>query len=80
LKFLDIKTLSQNNLLIESLYLDSSKCDKKSVFLALKGLSTDGNKYIDSVLAKVVSLVLTDRHEFEDQKRVLYIQNIIEKL
>ncbi|EDN33988.1 hypothetical protein FTBG_01187 [Francisella tularensis subsp. tularensis FSC033] len=80
LKFLDIKTLSQNNFQIESLYLDSRKCDKKSVFVALKGLSTDGNKYIDSVLAKGVSLVLTDSHEFEDQKRVFYIQNLKEKL
>lgn len=60
--------------------MDSRKCDEKSVFIALKGLSTDGNKYIDSVLAKNVSLVLTDSHEFEDQKRVFYIQSLKEKL
>ncbi|MBK2029024.1 UDP-N-acetylmuramoyl-L-alanyl-D-glutamate--2,6-diaminopimelate ligase [Francisella noatunensis] len=80
LKFLDIQTLSPNNFQIESLSLDSRKCDEKSVFIALKGLSTDGNKYIDSVLAKNVSLVLTDSHEFEDQKRVFYIQSLKEKL
>ncbi|AJI53270.1 UDP-N-acetylmuramoyl-L-alanyl-D-glutamate--2,6-diaminopimelate ligase [Francisella philomiragia] len=80
LKFLDIQTLSPNNFQIESLSLDSRKCDEKSAFIALKGLSTDGNKYIDSVLAKDVSLVLTDSHEFEDQKRVFYIQNLKEKL
>ncbi|MDE4982494.1 UDP-N-acetylmuramoyl-L-alanyl-D-glutamate--2,6-diaminopimelate ligase, partial [Francisella tularensis subsp. holarctica] len=70
LKFIDINTLSQNNFQIESRYLDSRKCDKKSVLVALKGLSTDGNHYMDSVLAKGVCFVLTDSLEFEDQKRV----------
>ncbi|AEB28337.1 UDP-N-acetylmuramoyl-L-alanyl-D-glutamate--2,6-diaminopimelate ligase [Francisella hispaniensis] len=80
LKFLDIQTLSQNNFQIESLSLDSRKCDDKWAFVALKGQLTDGNKYIDSVLAKDISLVLTDSHEFEDQKRIFYIQNLKEKL
>ncbi|MEY8715578.1 UDP-N-acetylmuramoyl-L-alanyl-D-glutamate--2,6-diaminopimelate ligase [Francisella philomiragia] len=80
LKFLNIQTLSQNNFEIESLSLDSRKCDAKSAFIALKGLSNDGNKYIDSVLAKGVSLVLTDSHEFEDHKCVFYIQNLKDKL
>lgn len=80
LKFLDIQTLSPNNFQIESLSLDSRKCDAKSAFIALKGLSNDGNKYIGSVLAKGVSLVLTDSHEFEDHKCVFYIQNLKDKL
>lgn len=80
LKFLDIQTLSPNNFEIELLSLDSRKSDEKSAFIALKGLSTDGNKYIDSVLAKGVSLVLTDSHEFEDHKCIFYIQNLKEKL
>ncbi|WP_395167496.1 UDP-N-acetylmuramoyl-L-alanyl-D-glutamate--2,6-diaminopimelate ligase [Francisella salimarina] len=61
LKFLDIQTLSLNNFEIESLSLDSRKCDAKSAFIALKGLSNDGNKYIDSVLAKGTKLILSDK-------------------
>ncbi|MBK2296178.1 UDP-N-acetylmuramoyl-L-alanyl-D-glutamate--2,6-diaminopimelate ligase [Francisella philomiragia] len=80
LYFLNSRLLSLNNFQIESLSLDSRKCDAKSAFIALKGLSTDGNKYIDSVLAKGVSLVLTDSHEFEDHKCVFYIQNLKDKL
>ncbi len=51
---------SHNNLQIKSLYLDSRKCDEKSAFIALKGSSSDGNDYIESVLAKGVKLVLSD--------------------
>ena len=60
LEFLDIQTSLENNYQIKSLYLDSRKCDSGSSFIALKGLSIDGNKYIDSVLASGVKLVLSD--------------------
>lgn len=60
LEFLGIKYLSKNDFQIESLYLDSRKCDNKSAFVALKGQATDGNKYINNVLAKGVKLVLSD--------------------
>lgn len=52
---------SHNNLQIKSLSLDSRKCDEKSAFIALKGESSNGNDYIESVLAKGVKLVLSDK-------------------
>lgn len=61
LEFLGIETFLENNYQIKSLYLDSRKCDSESAFIALKGQATDGNKYIDNVLAKGVKLVLSDK-------------------
>ena len=52
---------SHNNSQIKSLYLDSRKCDKQSGFIALKGLSSDGNDYIEEVMANGVKLILSDR-------------------
>ncbi|QIV95911.1 UDP-N-acetylmuramoylalanyl-D-glutamate--2,6-diaminopimelate ligase [Allofrancisella inopinata] len=60
LNFLGSTTLVGKDFQIETLYLDSHKCDNKSAFIALKGQSTDGNKYIEDVLAKGVKLVLSD--------------------
>ncbi|MED7818586.1 MULTISPECIES: UDP-N-acetylmuramoyl-L-alanyl-D-glutamate--2,6-diaminopimelate ligase [unclassified Francisella] len=80
LKFLDVQNLSKNDFKIQSLYLDSRKCDNKSAFIALKGQTTDGNKYIDTVISKGVDLVLTDAAEFEDQNKVFYIERLKDKL
>ncbi|MBK2026141.1 UDP-N-acetylmuramoyl-L-alanyl-D-glutamate--2,6-diaminopimelate ligase [Francisella philomiragia] len=91
LKFLDIQTLSQNNFQIESLSLDSRKCDAKSAFIALKGLSNDGNKYIDSVLAKGTKLILSDKLPRQSSiatpsvaegelPNIFYVENLKEKL
>lgn len=91
LKFLDIQTLASNNFQIESLSLDSRKCDEKSAFIALKGLSTDGNKYIDSVLAKGTKLILSDKLPRQSSiatpsvaegelPNIFYVENLKEKL
>lgn len=80
LEFLGIQYLSKSDFQIESLYLDSRKCDSKSAFIALKGQTTNGNKYIDTVISKGVSLVLTDSVEFEDRCKVFYIENLKDKL
>lgn len=60
LEFLGIQNSSENSYQIKFLYLDSRKCDSEAAFIALKGQTTDGNKYIDAVLAKGVKLVLSD--------------------
>lgn len=80
LKFLDVQNSSKNDFKIQSLYLDSRKCDNKSAFIALKGQTTDGNKYINTVISKGVDLVLTDAAEFEDQNKVFYIEKLKDKL
>ncbi|KFJ43927.1 UDP-N-acetylmuramoyl-L-alanyl-D-glutamate--2,6-diaminopimelate ligase [Francisella philomiragia] len=91
LKFLDIQTLSPNNFQIESLSLDSRKCDAKSAFIALKGSTTDGNKYIDNVLAKGTKLILSDKLPRQSSiatpsvaegelPNIFYVENLKEKL
>lgn len=60
LEFLNVSSNLANNIKVESLFLDSRKCHNRSVFIALKGQLTDGNKYIYDVIAKGVSLILTD--------------------
>ncbi|AXA34300.1 UDP-N-acetylmuramoyl-L-alanyl-D-glutamate--2,6-diaminopimelate ligase [Francisella adeliensis] len=61
LDFLKIQSNNSQNIPVDSLYLDSRKCNDLSVFVAIKGQVTDGNKYIEDVLAKGVKLVLTDK-------------------
>ena len=47
----------------QSIYLDSKKCTSSSIFVALKGLTSDGNDYIEDAFAKGVKLVLTDSNK-----------------
>lgn len=80
LDFLKIKSTNHQDTSINSLYLDSRKCNIQSVFIALKGRTTDGNKYIKDVLAKGVKLVLTDDFNRDNQQDVFYVDNLKEEL
>ncbi|QIW10673.1 UDP-N-acetylmuramoyl-L-alanyl-D-glutamate--2,6-diaminopimelate ligase [Francisella sp. LA112445] len=80
LKFLGVQNLSEDDFEIQSLYLDSRKCDSGSAFIALKGQTTDGNKYINTVISQGVSLVFTDSAEFEDGNKVFYVKDLKDKL
>ncbi|KEI36028.1 UDP-N-acetylmuramoylalanyl-D-glutamate--2,6-diaminopimelate ligase [Francisella sp. W12-1067] len=80
LEFFGIKALDAKNLQIQSLYLDSRKCDNKSAFIALKGQITDGNKYIEDVLAKGVKLVLSDNPKLANGENVFFVDNLKDKL
>jgi UDP-N-acetylmuramoyl-L-alanyl-D-glutamate--2,6-diaminopimelate ligase len=65
---------------IHNINLDSRVCDKSSVFVALKGQTTDGNKYIDSVLSNGCCLVLTDRQNIANSQNIFHIANLKENL
>ena len=81
LKFLSLS--SSHNIddsIIHNLYIDSRVCDSESVFVALKGQSTNGNKYIKSVLPNSCKLVLTDTESSSDSINVFYIDDLTEKL
>ncbi|MFV9925419.1 MAG: Mur ligase family protein [Francisella endosymbiont of Hyalomma scupense] len=80
LEFLGIKALDDKNLQIQSLYLDSRKCDDKSAFIALKGQTTDGNKYIANVLAKGVRLVLCDNPKLANGENIFFVDNLKDRL
>ena len=73
-----------NQFEFNSIYLDSRKCDSKSVFVALQGSSCNGNDYIDVVIAKGIQLVLTDDISLQNihskSEKVIFIPNLKNKL
>ena len=88
LNFLEVKSQLGTYVEIETIFLDSRKCDIKSAFIALKGETTDGNNYIDSVIQKGVKLVLSDNKKFvvdsleslELSAIIIYVENLKSKL
>ena len=97
LNFLEFKKLSHLALLstplqykreltdnFESISLDSKKCTSNSIFVALKGLSCDGNDYIENVIVKGVKLVLTDSNKELPQitslPKIIFVPNLKDKI
>jgi UDP-N-acetylmuramoyl-L-alanyl-D-glutamate--2,6-diaminopimelate ligase len=66
--------------IIHNLYIDSRVCCSESVFVALKGQSTAGNKYIESVLSNGCKLVITDKESFSNSQNIIYVSNLKDKL
>ncbi|MFC4891995.1 UDP-N-acetylmuramoyl-L-alanyl-D-glutamate--2,6-diaminopimelate ligase [Pseudofrancisella aestuarii] len=80
-KFLNL-SCPQNieNINIQSIVLDSRKCCQQSVFVALKGSLSDGNKYIQEVLSRGIPFVLTDNHALDNSTNVRYVSNLKDNL
>ncbi|ASG68425.1 UDP-N-acetylmuramoyl-L-alanyl-D-glutamate--2,6-diaminopimelate ligase [Francisella halioticida] len=78
--FLGIQVKNDVKVQIEFVFLDSRKCNEESAFIALRGQTTDGNKYIKNVISKGVNLVLTDSIEFEDRDKIFYVEDLKNKL
>lgn len=51
-----------------SIEYDSRKIQKGDIFVAMKGFSTDGNKYIDSAIEKGAVCIFTDEKEQKKEK------------
>ena len=69
----------------QAISLDSRKCDSKSIFVALKGLSSNGNDYIENAMSNGVKLVLTDSEIdfvllYEISSKIVFIPNLKGKL
>lgn len=81
LKFLSCgSSIGIEDLQIHDLFIDSRVCDKTSVFVALKGQSTDGNKYIQSVMSNGCKYILTDTKSVSNSINIFYIDDLKENL
>ncbi len=64
------------NLFIDQLTHDSRQVEKAGAFVALKGNSVDGNKFIESVLQKGASLILTSSVKVIDEFAPKYPETV----
>lgn len=62
-----------NNPIIKSLQFDSRKIEEGALFVAIKGVETDGHLFIDKAIEKGARVVLCERVE-NAQENVLYIR------
>lgn len=55
---------------------DSRKCDKESIFVAMRGFYTDGHKYIDDVINKGVKVVVCEEipDNADDYNEIAFIK------
>lgn len=66
---LDCKVLQKGESFeFSSIEYDSRKIEKGDIFVAMKGFSTDGNKYIDSAIQKGAICILTDEKNHDVSK------------
>ena len=75
-EFLNIKTTNIPLVPFKSLFLDSRSCDENSVFIAIKGINSDGNNYIDDVISQGVKLVLTDNNIMSNGNNIYFVKDL----
>ena len=61
---------------VADIQLDSRKVEANTLFLAMKGTSTDGARYIPEAVRRGASLVLTDVPQKSPQSFVIYIEDL----
>jgi UDP-N-acetylmuramoyl-L-alanyl-D-glutamate--2,6-diaminopimelate ligase len=64
-----LKTAGNNNAEIRGVHYDSRRVGAGDVFVAMRGGSTDGNRFVDSALRQGAAAVVTDSSEVFDQLR-----------
>ena len=80
LKFLG--TSVKKNIPIKSISIDTRTLRKNALFIAIKGNSFDGNKFVNTAIKKGASLIITDAKEFKNSKnkRIIYVPDSIKAL
>ena len=64
----------------EKIKISSKEIKKGDIFLALKGKNYHGNKFIKSALRKGAKFCLTDNKNYNQNSRVIYINDLIKYL
>jgi UDP-N-acetylmuramoyl-tripeptide--D-alanyl-D-alanine ligase len=64
--FYNLEAIKNYN--FSSVEIDSRKIDKKQIFFAIKGESTDGHKYIEDVFKKGIKLAVVEKKWFAKNK------------
>jgi UDP-N-acetylmuramoyl-L-alanyl-D-glutamate--2,6-diaminopimelate ligase len=62
------------NLAIESISFDSRKVSKLSLYVAIKGLQTDGHDYIDSAISKGAHAIICEELPKQLDPKVTYVK------
>ena len=75
-------TSVKKNILIKSISIDTRTLRKNALFIAIKGNSFNGNKYVKTAIKKGASLVIADGKEFKGSKdkRIIYVPDSIKAL
>ncbi len=61
-----------NNVTIESIYSDSRKVTKNSIFFCLDGLTTDGHQYIDEAICNGAICIVHSRQINQKKDNIIY--------
>jgi UDP-N-acetylmuramoyl-L-alanyl-D-glutamate--2,6-diaminopimelate ligase len=62
------------NTTVNDLQIDSRKVNKSSVFIAVKGVSADGHKFIDAVIEKGVAAIVCELLPEQLKSEIVYVQ------
>ena len=75
-------TSVKKNIPIKSISIDTRTLRKNALFIAIKGNSFDGNKFVNTAIKKGASLIITDAKEFKNSKnkRIIYVPDSIKAL
>ncbi|MBP7497231.1 MAG: UDP-N-acetylmuramoyl-L-alanyl-D-glutamate--2,6-diaminopimelate ligase [Bacteroidales bacterium] len=71
-EILDI--INQNNILIDNICFDSRLVKQNSLFVAIRGVITDGHKYIDIAIEKGATAVLCEELPLSLNNNIIYIK------
>src|SRR3954462_6599763 len=70
----EILSMSTGETEVSGLQYDSRKIQRGEAFIAMKGGTTDGNKYINAVIEKGVAAVASDSAEQKPRSGVAWAQ------
>ena len=75
-------TSVKKNIPIKSISIDTRTLRKNALFIAIKGNSFDGNKFVNTAIKKGATLIITDAKEFKNSKnkRIIYVPDSIKAL
>lgn len=68
------EVIGNTNIAVESIYHDSRLVTAQSLFIALRGRTTDGHKYIPDVIARGADVIVCETLPEEKQKDITYIR------
>lgn len=72
----NIYDIRENIECIKKVQMDSRKVEKGDIFFAIN----NGEKYIEEVLTKGASLVVTSNEKWKENSKILVVENVIESM
>mgnify|MGYP001294011047 FL=1 len=69
-----LKLIGLSNIQIASIHFDSRKVKKNGMFIAIKGISTDGHNYIETAIRKGAKVILVETIPVNINDNITYIK------